>query len=108
MKEKELQVDILFVGLTRSSTIMGVPYMAFVIEFMTTAVIFLGTGNLIYLAVGIPIHGIMYLISCKDPGVFHSIYIWMQTIGRCTNKATWGMASFSPLPFGSGKKREKR
>jgi len=94
----DVYIDPLFVGLTRPATMWGVPYMAFVVEFMTTTVIFLAVGNPLYLLLVIPIHGVLYLISANDPGVFNSIFMWTKTIGRCRNARFWGAASFSPLP----------
>lgn len=96
--QEDLCSDPLFVGLTRPATIWGIPYTAFVIEFMATTLIFLAVGNPVYLAIAVPIHGILYLICAADIGVFSSIVVWMQTIGRCQNSGFWGAASFSPLP----------
>lgn len=95
---RDIQTDPLFVGLTRPATIWGIPYMAFVIEFMTTTLIFLAVGNPLYLLLAAPIHATLYLISATDPGVFGSIFIWMKTLGRCRNTRFWDAASFSPLP----------
>jgi len=94
---QDVYTDPLFVGLTRPATMWGVPYLAFVAEFMAVVLIFLGVGNPLYLLLAAPIHGILYLISANDPGIFHSIYIWTQTTGRCRNTRFWGAASFSPL-----------
>jgi type IV secretion system protein VirB3 len=94
---QDVVTDQLFVGLTRPATIWGIPYIAFVIEFMTVTLIFLAIGNPIYLLLAAPIHGVLYLISASDPGIFGSIYIWMKTIGRCRNTRFWGAASFSPM-----------
>jgi len=93
----DVYTDTLFVGLTRPATMAGIPYVAFVIEFMATTLIFLAVGNPLYLALAVPIHAILYLISANDPGVFESIFIWIKTIGRCRNTRFWGAASFSPL-----------
>jgi len=95
---QDVITDPLFVGLTRPATLWGIPYMAFVIEIMATTLIFLAVGNPLYLALAVPIHVVLYLISSNDPGVFNSIFIWMKTIGRCRNTLFWGAASFSPLP----------
>jgi len=93
----DLSVDILFVALTRPTTMWGVPYMAFIIQFMAVTLVFLAAGNPFYLLLAIPVHGILYLISAHDPGIFDSIFIWMKTTGRCRNRRFWGAASFSPL-----------
>lgn len=95
---QDIYIDPLFVGLTRPATMWGVPYFGFVIEFMVTVIVFLAVGNPLYLLLVVPVHGIMYLVTANDPGVFDSILVWMKTIGRCMNKGFWGAASFSPLP----------
>ena len=92
----DLHTDVLFVGLTRPATLWGIPLVAFVIEFMTTVLIFLAVGNPLYLLLAAPIHAILYLISAQDPGVFSAIFMWMKTVGRCRNTRFWGSASFSP------------
>ena len=96
--EQDVYTDPLFVGLTRPATMWGIPYLAFVAEFMATTLIFLAVGNPLYLLLAVPIHGVMYLVSANDPGVFNSIFLWMKTFGRCRNTRFWNAASFSPLP----------
>ena len=95
---QDVYTDPLFVGLTRPATMWGIPYMAFVIEFMATTIVFLAVGDPFYLLLAVPIHGVLYLISANNPGVFSSILLWMNTNGRCRNSGFWGAASFSPLP----------
>ena len=46
---QDVYTDPLFVGLTRPATMWGIPYIAFVIEFMATTLIFLAIGNPLYL-----------------------------------------------------------
>jgi len=92
-----LHKDVLFVGLTRVPMIMGVPYAAFVAEIMVMAIEHVMSGNPLYLACVVPIHGILYLISAHDPGVFAEIAAWSKTTSRCRNGGFWGMASFSPV-----------
>lgn len=96
-EEQDVQTDLLFVGLTRPATVLGVPYIAFVVEFMATALIFLAVGNPVYLLLAAPIHAILYLISANDPGIFGSVFVWMKTTARCRNSRFWSAASFSPL-----------
>ena len=92
------KTDTLFVGLTRPTTLFGIPYMAFVIEFMAVSVIFLAMGNPLYLLTGAPIHGLLYLMSAHDPGRFETIGLWLKTTGRCRTTPFWGAASFAPMP----------
>lgn len=94
---EDVYLDPLFVGLTRPATMWGVPYIAFIVEFMTTTLIFLAVGNPLYLLLAAPIHGVLYLVSAHDPGVFGSVFLWIKTLGRCRTTRFWGAASFSPL-----------
>jgi len=94
----DVQVDPLFVGLTRPATAAGIPYFAFVIEVMASVLVFLAVGNPLYLLIGIPIHGVLYLISSSDPWAFDTIFAWLKSTSRCQNRFFWGSATFSPLP----------
>jgi type IV secretion system protein VirB3 len=93
---QDVYTDELFVGLTRPATVWGIPYTAFVINFMVTATVFLAVGNPLYLLLAAPIHGVLYAISANDPGAFEAIFIWVKTLGRCRNTRFWGAASFAP------------
>ena len=95
---------MLFVGLTRPATILGVPYIAVVLELIVVSVLFINVSNPLYLLLLVPIHGVLYLISANDPGAFSAIFAWTITIGRCRNKRFWGAASFSPLAVRKWKK----
>jgi len=66
--------------------------------------IFLMVGNPLYMLLFAPLHAVLYLISANDPGIFYSIFLWLQTIGRCRTKGFWGAASFSPLATKKWKK----
>lgn len=92
-----LHKDVLFVGLTRVPMVLGVPYGAFVAEVMIMSIEHVMTGNPLYLFFVLPIHGILYLISSHDPGIFAEIAAWSKTTSRCRNKRLWEMPSFSPL-----------
>ncbi|MRK19081.1 type IV secretion system protein VirB3 [Pseudomonas sp. JG-B] len=95
--DEELTGEPLFVGLTRPATILGIPYEAFVIELMAVTISFLAANNPLVLFGGVPIHGILYLISANDPAIFGSFFVWAKIQGRCQNRLFWTAASFSPL-----------
>lgn len=101
---QDVYTDELFVGLTRPATIWGVPYTAFVIEFMVTTLVFLAIGNPLYLLLGAPIHGVLYAISASNPKAFGALLIWIATIGRCRTSRFWGAASFAPVSYKKWKK----
>jgi type IV secretion system protein VirB3 len=94
---EELRTDPLFVGLTRPATLAGIPYAAFMVELMAVTLAFLAVGNPLVLAVALPVHFVLYLISAADPAIFGSIAVWMKTCARCRNTRFWGAATFSPL-----------
>ena len=48
-EEEGLTPDPLFVGMTRPATVWGIPYGAFVVLIMVTAIVFLFIGNPLYL-----------------------------------------------------------
>ncbi len=96
--ESELiQVDSLFVGLTRPATLYGIPYFAAVIEFMTVVIVFLAVGNPLVLLIVAPVHGLLYLVSATDHNFFHSLSLWFKTHALCRHIGYWGMTSFSPI-----------
>jgi type IV secretion system protein VirB3 len=103
-ENKLIHKDLLFVALTRVPTVMGVPYIAFVLELMFASIINIAVGNPLYALLVLPIHLIFYAISVHDPGIFAEIEVWTKTIGRCLNKGFWGAASFSPVPTRKWKK----
>lgn len=94
--QEDVMTDDLFVGLTRPATMWGIPYHAFIVEFMVTTLVFLAVGNPLYLLLAAPIHGVLYLISSSNPRVFGEIAIWMAVNSRCVNSRFWGAPSFSP------------
>ncbi|MFZ4701730.1 MAG: type IV secretion system protein VirB3 [Candidatus Methylumidiphilus sp.] len=83
-------VDPLFVGLTRPATIFGIPYEAFVVEFVLVAIVFLGVGDIFYLLLIVPLHGVLYLVGGQNHAVFGSLRAWTMTKGRCMNTRFWG------------------
>ena len=95
-EEQDVTTDDLFVGLTRPATMWGIPYTAFVIEFMATTLVFLAVGNPLYLLLAAPIHALLYLISASNPRVFSEMTIWMTVNSRCVNSHFWEATSFSP------------
>jgi len=99
MKDEPIEVNILFVGLTRPTTILGIPYIAFVIEMFASMMLFLMTNNLLYLSIIFPLHVVLYAISARDAGQFDEIYKWLITSGKCLNVRYWGSVSFSPNYF---------
>lgn len=96
--DQDVYTDPLFIGLTRPATIAGVPIGAVVFEWIITDIVFIGVGNPLYMLMLVPFHGLMYLVSANDHGMFDDWQLWVMTYGKCLNTKFWGgAASFSPL-----------
>lgn len=95
--EQDIYLDTLFVGMTRPATMWGIPYVAFIVEILATALIFLAVNDIFFLLIAFPIHATLYAISASDPGKFSSMALWLRTNARCRNTRFWGSASFSPV-----------
>ena len=89
--------DPLFVGATRPTMMWGVSYEAFIVCFMFTAVVFIGSGNPLFLLLYLPVHALCYLVCLKDPRAFRLLWLWLQTKGRSVTRQYWGASSASPL-----------
>lgn len=92
-------VDPLFAGATRPAMVFGVPYEAFLVVGIVTAVVFVGAPNPLYALVGIPLYAVSWLVCQKDPRQFEQYKLWGQTKGRCMNRMHWKAASYSPLTY---------
>lgn len=92
-----LTTDPLFVGCTRPTMVGGVTYHAFGVNAMLTAIIFIGTSNIFYIAFGIPLHGFFYLLCKNDARIFELLQLWSITKGRNLNRRLWNSSSYSPL-----------
>lgn len=96
-----IEVDMLAVGLTRPSTVLGVPYGAVVLNLLIAVEALSLTSNLLWLLMCIPVHGICYLITLKDPRSFELLVLWARTtLGTLiTSRWYWSASSYSPLSF---------
>ena len=99
--EDGINVDTLVVALTRPSTILGVPYGAAMLNLMVSVEVLSLTGNLLWLLMCIPVHGIFYLITLKDPRSFELLALWARTtLGTLiASRWYWSASSYSPLTF---------
>lgn len=89
----ELEVDMLFLGLTRPPMFFGVSYIIVMMNFlscMTYYVIF--TDGKAFLAMPI-IHGVAYVLSQKEPLFMELFKIRMQKCNKCKNRLYHGMTN---------------
>lgn len=96
-EDEMLDVDPVFLGLTRPTTKLGIPDYAFIMEIAFVFVMFLTFDNIWLLLAILPIHGILYLTTVNDPNKLRCIGAWLRTNGRCLNRSYWKSTSFSPL-----------
>ena len=97
MHEPEtLDIDPLFLGLTRPTMVRGVTYTFFFTNMMLTMMVFVGTGSLLTLLVGVPVHLAGYALYLKDPRLFDIWWVRLTKASRVHNYAYWGTNSYSP------------
>lgn len=94
-----IDLDALYVGPTRPTTIAGVTWPAVVLNIIVTIETFVWTHNLLWLLIFVPIHGLCYLICLNDPRTFELLALWGQTKGQAVfnNLRYWHAATASPL-----------
>jgi type IV secretion system protein VirB3 len=94
-----IDVDTLAVGLTRPSTVLGVPYGAAVLNLLISVEALSLTENLAWLLMSIPVHGIFYLITLNDPRAFELLALWARTTFNTliASRWYWSVSSYSPL-----------
>lgn len=99
--DKGIDADTLAVGITRPSTVLGVPYGAAILNLLISVEALALTENLLWLLMCIPVHGICYLITMKDPRTFELLALWARTtLGtQITSHWYWSASSYSPLTF---------
>ena len=99
--EDGVNVDTLAVGLTRTSTVLGVPYGAVMLNMLVSVEALSLTENLLWLLMCIPVHGVFYLITLKDPRTFELLALWARTtLGTLiASRWYWSASSYSPLTF---------
>lgn len=105
-----IDLDTLFVGPTRPTTVAGVTWPAVVLNIVVTMEAFIWTHNLLWLAMFIPVHGVCYLICLHDPRMFELIVLWGQTKGQAVfnNLRYWRAATYSALDIHVGKQPSAR
>ena len=91
--------DQLFAGLTRPTTVLGVPTDALGILMMIQALLFMATRNFVVLLLFPVMYAITRLLCAKDPRMFRYLLLWARTKGRGMNRSLWGASSYSPTRF---------
>jgi type IV secretion system protein VirB3 len=108
---RQLQKDLLFVGVTRPPMRWGVTYAALLLNLVLTMELFLLTKNLLTIGVALPLHGLSALLCARDPRIFDLLLLWARSHlpAILANGRVWSAASYSPLnialPTISGSRR---
>jgi len=101
MEEEEVDIDPLFIGMTRPPMMLGVP-----IEFFFLNFILFGIGTVMFLSLMhkilffclliAPLHVLGYVMTEKDP---QWMRVWLTKFQKCfitQNKGFWKANSFKP------------
>lgn len=94
-----LTADPVFLGLTRPPMRWGVPFVALLANGMVTVEAFLITGNLLWLALYIPLHAMAYALCLRDARFFELLALFLRTRAATllANGRYWRASSYSPL-----------
>ena len=99
--EDDVEIDPLFIGMTRPPVTMGVPMEFFGFNFVLFGIgmiMFMSlTGKVLYFAcLTLPLHAMGYIATEKDP---HWMRVWLTKLGKCPptrNKRFWKCNSYQP------------
>lgn len=97
MAEEKLEIDPLFVGLTRPTSLGGVTIEVFIFNGFLSVILFMAMGNPLYMFIGIPIHFACKLVCAKEPRYFTLLAQYLTTSSKCRNRFFWKAVSYSPL-----------
>ena len=80
-------------ALTRAPTLMGVPYLYFMFNGVTTSVCFLVSHNLFMLLVAIPLHLFGFVLTLRDDRMFEILFVKST---KCPPRSStfWGASSY--------------
>jgi type IV secretion system protein VirB3 len=94
-----VNVDPLFVAVTRPPMRWGVTFSALLFNLVFTMEVFLVTKNLLTLLIALPIHGVCALLCLRDARFFDLILLWGRTRlpAYLGNARLWRSSSVSPL-----------
>ena len=86
----------LVVGLTRSPTLWGVPYMAVVIIVGITIIGWLATNDLLALLIAPATYLVLFSLYAFDSKILEVLQVTSRTTPRTPNKHFWGSNSYGP------------
>ncbi|RLA54433.1 MAG: type VI secretion protein [Gammaproteobacteria bacterium] len=96
MSDEAVEIDPVFLAMTRPPIFMGVTYTFFVINGTLTTIVFLAANNLLAFVIGIPVHMVGYLVCLKDPRIFDIWRVRLLKTPTCRNRGFWNASSYAP------------
>lgn len=89
-----MAADPLFVGITRPAMLAGVTYAGVIINAMVCLVPFILFNNFLFLALLVPVHGLMWIVCRWDARFFDLILVWTQTTATARHRDYWQGAAY--------------
>ncbi len=89
----ELEVDMLFLGLTRPPMLFGVSYTVVMINFLVSMGYFVMTSDFMGFGAMPIVHGAAYILSQKEPLFLDLFMIKQQKCNKCKNRFYHGMTN---------------
>lgn len=86
----------LIIGLTRSPTLWGVPYMAIVVVIGLTIIAWLATNQLWALLTAPVAYLILFTLCSRDSRILDVLQVWTRMTPKTPNKTFWGANSYGP------------
>jgi len=94
MNSESTVKTIVFKGLLRPATTLGVPYQLFVIELIVASVLFISLQSPGAAAAIIPLHIAAYFMLQSDPHIFNVYWVTWFEVNTTRNKKYWGGNSY--------------
>ncbi|WP_409527112.1 type IV secretion system protein VirB3 [Rhizobium sp. P32RR-XVIII] len=96
MEDDKPQLTPVVIGLTRSPTLWGVPYMAVVIVIGLTIIAWLATNELWALLTAPFAYAVLFTLCSWDARVLDVLQVSTRLTPRTPNKTFWGANSYGP------------
>jgi type IV secretion system protein VirB3 len=90
------QLTPLVIGLTRSPTLWGVPYMAVVLMIGLTIIAWLATNSIWALLTAPIAYLVLFTLCSRDARVLDVLQVSTRLTPRTRNKTFWGANSYGP------------
>lgn len=90
----EINVDPLFVGLTRPTLIFGVSLQYAMLNMIICGIYFIQTSSVKIIFIAIVIHLIGYVLCFKEPRFMELYMLKLGKFNQCPNKSYYGANSY--------------